>query len=315
MRQKVLIKPSPKFKFPKAFVYIVSFLCLICTSTSTFGSDIEDCNSACSDRLFTINVVGSGQPVLLIPGLMSSSSVYDMLISKLSQHFEFHIVSVKGFAGIPQYGEFSLDKLVEDLKAYIESEKLFRPHVVGHSMGGLTALTMAAEHSRLIGKVVSIDGLPFIGPIFTRNNHTTVAMLEQQAQTIKAMFENMTGEQMASQTQQQIYLQATSLAHQAMIVDMAKRSDPRTVGAAMFDVMTTDLREQLKASSTAILMLGASGAFTQKEQHEQVKSLYEEQFENVANSTVIMNATTRHFMMLDDVDWVSQKVKQFLSEE
>lgn len=310
MSLKTTKKASPlsKLTFCKTSPSIL--MCMLVVLVTTLISSMS--HAATSERSFSVNVVGSGEAIILIPGLMSSGNVYDTLASELSQRYELHVLSVKGFAGTPQTGKFSLVKLASDLTTYINNENLNKPTIIGHSMGGLTAFVMASEHPSIIGKVISIDGLPFIGPVFTRTNATTAQMLEPQAHNMKAMFENMSQAQVAAQTQQSIFIQATSPAHQALIVDMAQTSDPSTVGAAMFDVMTTDLRESLKSSTTPILMLGASGAFTQQTQHEQVKALYEAQFENVANATVTMNTKVRHFMMLDDVVWLNQQISQFL---
>jgi hypothetical protein len=167
----------------------------------------------------------------------------------------------------------------------------------------------------MIAKVVSIDGLPFIGPIFTRNNATTADMLKPQAQNIKTMFASLTQAQLADQAKQGVYIQAISAADQARVVEMARLSDPTTAGDAMFDVMLTDLREPLKQTSTPILMLGASGAFTQDAQYKQAEALYRAQFIDVQTAKVVMNNKVRHFIMFDDLAWLEQQIEQFLGNE
>jgi pimeloyl-ACP methyl ester carboxylesterase len=208
---------------------------------------------------FEVEIKGKGQVLILIPGLMSDASVFNNLAAELSPHFEVHLVSVKGFASTPGGDDFNLSTLVQDILSYIDKNNLPRPDVVGHSMGGLTGFVLASNHQDKIGKLVSVDGLPFIGPIFTRTNSTTVDMMMSQAQNIKAIYANMTRQQLAAQTQQGVFIQATSAQDQSRIVDMAKQSNPVAVGNAMFDVMTTDMRKPLSQSNTHILMLGASG--------------------------------------------------------
>jgi pimeloyl-ACP methyl ester carboxylesterase len=209
---------------------------------------------------------------------------------------------------------FSLKRLVSDINTYIASQHLDSPIIIGHSMGGLTAFSLASQHKGSVSKVISIDGLPFIGPIFTRSNDTKVAQLAGQAKSIQAMYNNMSSAQLASQTQQGVFIQATSQEDQARVINMASKSDPSTVANAMYDVMTTDLREDLNQITIPMLMLGASGAFSQDSQHEQAQALYEAQFNNVKNAKVVMNTQVRHFMMFDDVDWVYQQIIKFLGE-
>ena len=281
--------------------------------------------STTTNNSFVVTKLGSGKPVILIPGLMSDASVYKVLATELAQKHQVHLVSLKGFASTPldqtksdisnnKIPLFSLKNFTQELVSYIAKNNLKKPTIIGHSMGGLSGLYMASYHEESIGKVISIDGLPFIGPMFTRLNSTTADMLVPQANAAKTMFANMTSKQLAAQTRQGIYIQATAKESQEYIIDMAKRSNPRFVGEAMYEVMTTDLREKLSTSNSLILMLGASGGFTQAAQHQQVESLYQAQFEKVENAQVIMNTTARHFIMLDDPKWLLTKITAFLGE-
>lgn len=245
---------------------------------------------------------------------MSDASVFNDLTINLLSHYELHLVSIKGFASTPGGDDFSLSRLIDDLLSYIEKNNLQRPHILGHSIGGLTGFVLASYNQDKIGKLVSVDALPFIGPIFTRTNSTTVDMMLPQAQNIKAMFANLSSEQLAVQTQQGVFIQATSIHDQNVIIDMAKHSNPIAVSNAIYDVMTTDMRAPLIHSNTQILMLGASGGFTQQAQHEQASILYSQQFENVNNAELVMNTKVRHFMFFDDVKWVSQQVIRFLGK-
>ena len=43
--------------------------------------------------------------------------------------------------------------------------------------GGFLAFWLASSSADEIGPIISIDGLPFIGPVFTRDNSSTVASL------------------------------------------------------------------------------------------------------------------------------------------
>ncbi|MEP4891604.1 MAG: alpha/beta hydrolase [Aliiglaciecola sp.] len=283
---------------------ITALLCLLCCSKL----------HASEHNTFNVEVKGQGQEIILIPGLMSNASVFDSVVNALLPQYEVHLVSIKGFANTPASGNFSIANLVQDLVSYIDENDLQKPDVIGHSLGGLTGFVLASYHQDKIGKLISIDGLPFIGPIFTRNSSITADMMLAQAKNIKTMYANMTSEQLAAQTQQGVFIQATSSQDQNRIVEMAKQSNPETVGNAMYDVLTTDMRQPLAQSNTNILMLGASGGYSQQAQHKMVSSLYSQQFENVKNATVVMNTTTRHFMFFDDATWVNQQITQFLGE-
>ncbi len=271
-------------------------------------------SSATAMNSFVSQVSGEGQPIILIPGLMSNGTVWDEISQQLSKSSQVHVISIAGFAGTPAIKNQSLASVKTDLITYIEKHQLNKPVVIGHSLGGFMALWLASSHPETIGNVISVDGLPFIGPIFTRSNSSTVESLASQADMIQGMYHKMSQQQLAAQTKQGIYIQATSAENQARIVQMAAQSDPVTVGNAIHELLSTDIRKDMAMINSKSLLIGASGAFTTKEQHQSVKSLYHEQISNAANVELIMNTNDRHFIMLDNPNWLISQIQSFLSE-
>ena len=56
--------------------------------------------------------------------------------------------------------------MVEELARYIREQGLSKPVVVGHSMGGFSALMLAQQRPELVGAVMSVDSLPFFSALF-----------------------------------------------------------------------------------------------------------------------------------------------------
>lgn len=48
-----------------------------------------------------VRVVGKGQPVIMIPGLTCSGEVWDSTIAALDGNYEYHVITLLGFAGNP----------------------------------------------------------------------------------------------------------------------------------------------------------------------------------------------------------------------
>src|SRR5581483_11446818 len=91
-----------------------------------------------SDRI-TVTVRGKGPDVLLIPGLTCSAAVWDVTTKRLEGHYRLHLVQVAGFAGAPSRANAKgpvIQPTVSALDAYIKTNKLNKPSVIGHSMGG-----------------------------------------------------------------------------------------------------------------------------------------------------------------------------------
>ncbi|MBF7072590.1 alpha/beta hydrolase [Glaciecola sp. MH2013] len=296
-------------------IVIISLLLIISEIASPQAATSPDESLS---TVFEAKIYGNGKPIILLPGLMSDSSVYEETIAALQKDFEVHALSLNGFGKLGSRSNdkqlpFSLNLLEESLIRYIRTNMSLKPHIVGHSMGGFTALSMAISYPNEIEKVVSVDGLPFIGPVFTRSNETTADQLRSQADSMLAAFSSMTSSQLADQARRGVFIQATKKEDQEYIIDMAKGSNPQFTGQVMHELMSTDLRLALRSTTTPILLMGASGAFQTTQQHEFIANLYRAQFEGVENAEVKMNTKARHFIMLDSFDWFMANLNAFLS--
>lgn len=285
------------------FTFMIAALSM---SQSTYAND--------STPIIKVDTVGSGQPVILIPGLMSDGSVWQSTAKALSKNYQVHIVNVAGFGATPETEGTTARNIEQAIVDYIRQEKLHSPVVIGHSFGGFIALALTVNPQVAIKKTISVDGLPFIGPVFTRTNATTPEDLRPQALQIRNLYRQLNREQLLAQTQLGIAIQATSEEAQQNVLDLAAQSDPATVGQITHDLMVRDLRPLLAGDNTPILLLGASGAFTNQAEHAYAKSLYEEQLAQAPHARVTMNTESRHFIMFDDPTWLNNHITAFLGE-
>lgn len=282
---------------------ILALLTLVFSSTSYAQSSLSS---------IKVEIKGTGKPIILIPGLMSDASVWRKSAEILSKQHELHLVSVAGFAGQPPIDDISLVKLQQDLVNYIRINNLTELTIIGHSMGAFLGYYLALELPDNVGKVIAVDGLPFVSPIFTRTNKTKPSDAKPYAQQIKAQYQSLNNTQLAAMTKQGVFIQATSTQDQTKVIEMAKRSDPKTVGTIMHDLMITDLRDSLKNLKVPVLVLGASGAFRSEAEHEYVENLYKEQFALTELVELRMNRSVRHFIMFDDLPWLLTQINQFI---
>ena len=111
---------------------------------------------------FSVEVVGSGPDVILIPGLAAPKEVWRGTVAAVPG-YRYHLVQVAGFAGAAPRGNASgavVAPLAAEIARYIDSNRLLRPTLVGHSMGGTVAMMVAARHPALVGKAMVVDMLP-----------------------------------------------------------------------------------------------------------------------------------------------------------
>jgi pimeloyl-ACP methyl ester carboxylesterase len=263
-------------------------------------------------------VIGKGRPVILIPGLMSSPTVWQSTVDALKADHQLHLVHLAGFAGKAartgmQPDSSLLGVVQQELLAYIAAKQLQQPVVIGHSLGGFLAFALASSAPDTIGPIVSVDGLPYLAPVFTRNPATTAAQMQTQATQISMQYGGMTKAQLSQATAQGLFIQATSPAAQQQVLAMAEQSDPTTVGRVMAELLTTDLRPQVANIKHPVMLLGASGALPPQAQAG-VKALYQQQLEKLPAAQLDINTNARHFIMLDDPAWLNRKIRSFLQE-
>eukprot|EP01035_Chromulina_nebulosa_P061256 gene61256-83791_t len=97
----------------------------------------------------SIVALGSGSPVILIPGLASPRAVWDGVASDLARTHRVILVQVNGFGGDDPGANLKpgiLDGIVADLHAYQAKNALTGAAMVGHSMGGLVGMMLARAH-------------------------------------------------------------------------------------------------------------------------------------------------------------------------
>ncbi len=63
-----------------------------------------------------------------------------------------------------------------------------------------------------------------------------------------------------------------------------------------------------------ILLLGASGRFSEQDNHLRIKNVYKAQLAEAPNAQLVMNTQARHFIMFDDSAWLNKQIVNFLRE-
>jgi pimeloyl-ACP methyl ester carboxylesterase/CRP-like cAMP-binding protein len=109
-----------------------------------------------------IHVMEHGQPgrqvAILLHGWSSSWFAVSPMIDLLAQRFRCVAVDLPGYGESPPYPErTTIPKYVETLASLIEQVSDAPVVMVGHSMGGMTSVTLALEHPILVERMVLLS--------------------------------------------------------------------------------------------------------------------------------------------------------------
>lgn len=101
----------------------------------------------------------SGQPILLLHGLASSSRIWDLVAPLLARRFRVIALDQRGHGASdkPETG-YDLPTFVADLRGLVRALEVERPTLVGHSWGGNLALEYAVTYPAEVSHLALVDG-------------------------------------------------------------------------------------------------------------------------------------------------------------
>lgn len=262
---------------------------------------------------FKVEVIGEGKPMILIPGLTCAGEVWDESVKELGGEYEFHVVTLPGFAGQPpietdNYLETVGDELIE----YMKDNKLDRPIVMGHSLGGFLSLYIGAKVPKLVSRLVVVDGLPFLGGL--QNPSATPESTKEMAVMMRKNMELQTKEQYEAMQPMMLKSMITDEEDIKTVMEWGRQSDQKTVAQAMYELYQVDLRSELNKIEAPTLVLGAWIAYKNYgATRASTLKLYEMQFENLPQAQIELTDEGKHFIMWDDQEFFFAQVKGFLN--
>jgi pimeloyl-ACP methyl ester carboxylesterase len=266
-----------------------------------------------SERL-SVEVVGSGPDVLLIPGLSSSPDVWRSSVAAVPG-YRYHLVHVAGFAGKPAGANGSgpvVEPVAEEIARYIREAGLKKPAIVGHSLGGAWAMMVAARHPELASKIMVVDMMPFLGAMFGGPTATTESV-RPIAEQMRTGIATSTGEPRRKQVEQTIAGMVRTEAMRPQIVEHSLASDPSASGQAMYDLITSDLRPdvaKIKMPFTILYVLPAGAPLTEA----QMDQYYAMSYSGAPQAVLKRIPDSYHFIMLDAPEAFRRELKSFLAK-
>ena len=245
-------------------------------------------------RSFRVDVLGSGPPIILIPGLACSGEVWASTVQRYRGSHRLYVITLAGFDDQPPIEGSFLPTVRAELAAYVRAQQLEKPVVIGHSLGGVLAMALALDAPEAVGALVIVDALPFLPAALD-----PVATVESTRAAVAALRKRMTDsspEDFAAQSRAALASMISDPKNVDLVASENRHTDRGSVAKAMFELMTTDLRPRLGELHLPTLVLAASLPYGVA----QVKRSFVARYAALAGHRLVMAERARHFIMLDD---------------
>ena len=269
---------------------------------------------AFESEFLSVKAEGKGPDLILIHGFTCSPEVWSGLVDKVGPDYRLHSVQIMGFAGSEaptKQPESYLKTLRDEMARYIKEEKLDRPTMIGHSMGGLLSLLTASREKPEIGKVIVVDALPFYSLLF--NPMATREMVLPQAEAMKKQLLALDEQQFEQQAKASIAVMTKQDNKKELLLKWSKSSDRKIYANYLKEVISYDARLDLEGVSCPVTVIHAYDE-TVRVPQERMVQLYTTAYAKLKGVSIKTISGSFHFIMWDQPEIFISTVKEAIDK-
>lgn len=107
------------------------------------------------------NIEGKGKPLFILHGFLGMGDNWKTLAKSYAESgFEVHLIDQRNHGRSPHSQVFNYTAMADDVKAYADQHQIKNCAIIGHSMGGKTAMLLACRLPALVNKLCVADIAP-----------------------------------------------------------------------------------------------------------------------------------------------------------
>ncbi len=112
-------------------------------------------------QLHHIDLGGAGQPpMIILHGLLGSSRNWLSTGRDLAKYFHVFALDARNHGKSPHAPEMTYEAMMQDIIGWMDGQGLARATIIGHSMGGKTAMLLACRQPERVERLVVVDIAP-----------------------------------------------------------------------------------------------------------------------------------------------------------
>lgn len=249
-------------------------------------------------------IIGEGKPFLILHGFLGMGDNWKTMGKGISElGYQVHLLDQRNHGRSPHSEEMSYMAMAEDLKEYWEDHSLNPFVLMGHSMGGKTAMWVARYFPELVERIIVVD----IAPRYYSPHHQQIleglGALERSNLSSRGEAEEILSQYVPEKSVQLFLLKNLywkskgELALRMNLEVLSKKND--AVGEA--------LPEDTNFRKPALFIKGAASGYISGEDREDIAGYF-------PNSQIITIPDAGHWVHAEQPEEFFGAVKEFLSE-
>lgn len=116
-------------------------------------------------KLFFRQTGETGPALIVLHGIFGSADNWLTVGKVLGEHFRVFLLDQRNHGRSPRSEDFGYQEMAADVMEFISDQGLENPIVLGHSMGGKTAMQFVMQYPEAYSKLVVVDIAPKFYPI------------------------------------------------------------------------------------------------------------------------------------------------------
>ncbi len=245
---------------------------------------------------------GKGHPFILLHGLLGSLDNWATLAKRWADHFHVFAFDARNHGRSGHSGVMNYDVMAEDLRAFMDEHGISSAFLLGHSMGGKTAMQFAVRHPNQVEKLIVVDIAP--KAYGRRHDHIFEALCSLDLNTFHHRKE------IEAALSQKIHEPATVL---FLLKNLARDEEGRfkwkmnlPVLKKHYDEISAGLPEDAKFENPALFVRGGKSTYILDEDRALIKKIF-------PRSNILTVKNAGHWVHADAPDELENTVVGFLS--
>ena len=272
-----------------------------------------------------VETVGTGPAqLILIPGWMCDWTVWGEFMQRNTDRYTMRAVTLPGFAGAeppsaaddeqPRAETPWLNNAVAAVAELIETESIKNPIIIGHSLGGQIAMRLAIERPELVGKVVTVDGMPAVPLKYETGIKEGTDRTELVENAYEPWLRAMSAEDWTNKFDQAVDNLVDTTMHRAQLHRMFALTQREPSVRYLVEALKTDITPEVAQIKSPLLAIAAIEDCPEApvEFDESICAVWHEQLKQAPDAQIVFFEHARHFFFLTQTEAFDNAIARFV---